>query len=96
MGKNKAKAHDLAIKWWKKTKRSSAVCDRCGMTDISKGEGYLCDPSTASMASVTDLLGRLGHTDIDLGKLGISNDNPDLLCESCFDNSEAEPFKGKI
>jgi hypothetical protein len=95
MGRDKSKAHELAVKWWKSSGRSSAECDMCSMTTIGKGEGYLCDPS-ASQGNVLDMLSMLGHSAADVASLGLPlGSSPDLICESCFDSSPtASPAKG--
>jgi hypothetical protein len=82
MGRNKERAHELALKWWAGSGRSSGVCDRCN-SDVAEGEGYLCQPAIVGMG--------FGGQIVDL------SGSPDLLCERCFDRSStAEPFKGKI
>ncbi len=72
MGKGKAKAHQLALKWWE-THHSSAQCDICG-AEVHRGEGYLC--AHFSQGPILPGTGML----LDLG-----GGSPDLLCGSCFD-----------
>jgi hypothetical protein len=74
----KSEAHVLAVEFWKKTGKSSEKCAHCRKV-VSKGEGYICKPKMIG-ASV-------GFSAVDFREI------PDLVCESCFDNSRTTiPF----
>ena len=74
----KSEAHALAVEFWKKTGKSSDKCAHC-RKEVSKGEGYICNPKMIG-ASV-------GLSAVDFRGI------PDLVCESCFDSSRTTmPF----
>lgn len=82
MGQDKARAQQLALKWWKNSGHSGAVCDKCN-GDIPEGGGYLCKPALVGF--------NIGGQMMDM------SGSPDLLCERCFDGStSARPFEGRI
>jgi hypothetical protein len=72
------KAHELALEWW----RSQASRDH-GVCDrcsatILRDHGYLCKPAIIGMSGLPPEM----------------FDSPDLVCESCFDET-CQPWEGK-
>ena len=75
------KTREMALEWWKLTKRSSASCDWCNKK-IKPDQGYCVSPRQVGVTFLGELLDMSG--------------SPDLICEKCFmEHPSTAPYPKK-